>query len=223
MAYRPSGHTGSSGRLLTRREFVRSAGVAGLAAVMVSAAPFQPPRSFVVSRHERSLRGLDGPLRLALLTDLLRAGVATITAASRGRARPPYLGEEELERWVAATLREEPDVVLLGGDLVDQRYRGDLSELARHLPRLAAPLGVYAVLGNHDHARFRRIDALTDMLAAAGVTLLANDAARLREDLVLAGIDDLRVGRPDLDATLAAARRSGGSARGADNGSRRTS
>ncbi|HLV13438.1 MAG TPA: metallophosphoesterase [Trueperaceae bacterium] len=194
MAYRPCGHTGSSGRLLTRREFVRSAGVAGLAAVMVSAAPFQPPRSFVVSRHERSLRGLDGPLRLALLTDLHLG---------------PYLGEEELERWVAATLREEPDVVLLGGDLVDQRYRGDLSELARHLPRLAAPLGVYAVLGNHDHARFRRIDALTDMLAAAGVTLLANDAARLREDLVLAGIDDLRVGRPDLDATLAAARRSG--------------
>ena len=64
----PGGERG--GRTMSRREFVRSAGLAGLGALMVSFAPFQAPRAFVVSRHERSLPGLTRPLRLALLTDM---------------------------------------------------------------------------------------------------------------------------------------------------------
>jgi len=185
---------------MTRREFVRSAGAAGLAALMAGVAPFQHPRYFEVTSHERRLPGLARPLTVAFLTDLHLG---------------PYLGEDALVRWVDAALRAEPDLVLLGGDLVDRSYRGDLSELARHLPRLRAPLGVYAVLGNHDHARLRRVEPLAELLAAAGVTLLANAAARVRDDLVLAGIDDLRVGRPDLDAALAHAARLGGGDGGA--------
>ncbi len=185
---------------MSRREFVRSAGLAGLGALMVSFAPFQAPRAFVVSRHERSLPGLTRPLRLALLTDMHLG---------------PWLGEDALARWVDATLHLEPDVILLGGDLVDRTYRGDLGELGRHLPRLVAPLGVYAVLGNHDHARFRRVEPLKELLADVGVRLLDNAAARVRDDLVLAGIDDLRVGRPDLAATLAQAARLRGEAGGA--------
>ncbi len=167
---------------------MRSAGLAGLAALLLGAAPLEAPRAFVLSRHERRIAGLRRPLTLALLTDLHLG---------------PYLGEGALARWVEATLRLEPDVVLLGGDIVDRAYGGDLAELARHLPRLAAPLGVYAVLGNHDHARYRRVEPLVDVLEGSGVRLLDNAAVRLRDDIVLAGIDDLRVGRPDLGAALA--------------------
>src|SRR5690606_12654843 len=172
----------------SRREFVRSAGLAGLATRLVGVAPLQSPRAFVVTGQERRIAGLSRPLTAAFLTDLHLG---------------PYLGEDALERWVEATLRLEPDLVLLGGDFVDRTYRGDLAELARHLPRLTAPLGVFAVLGNHDHTRYRRVEPLAAVLAGAGVTLLDNAAARVREDFVLAGIDDLRVGRPDLGAALA--------------------
>ncbi|HEX7040074.1 MAG TPA: metallophosphoesterase [Trueperaceae bacterium] len=177
---------------LSRREFVRSAGLAGLATLLVGVAPLQSPRAFVVTGQERRIAGLSRPLTAAFLTDLHLG---------------PYLGEDALERWVEATLRLEPDLVLLGGDFVDRTYRGDLAELARHLPRLTAPLGVFAVLGNHDHTRYRRVEPLAAVLAGAGVTLLDNAAARVREDFVLAGIDDLRVGRPDLGAALADAER----------------
>lgn len=183
---------GDGRRIVSRRDFVRSAGIAGLGAVLVSAASLQPPRLFGVSRHERPLRGLKRPLTLALLTDLHLG---------------PFLGEDDLDRWAAATQRLGADLVLLGGDIVDRRYRGDLAELARHLPRLAAPLGVLAVLGNHDHSRFRRTDPLRATLEAAGVRLLDNAAARVRDDLVIAGIDDLRVGSPDLPAALGNAER----------------
>lgn len=175
---------------MTRREFVRSAGVAGLATLVAAAAPYQPPRSFVVSREERRIPGITRPLRLVFLTDLHLG---------------PYLGERELQRWVDATLRLEPDAVLLGGDLVDRNYRGDLAELAAHLPRLSAPLGVYAVLGNHDHARFPRLTPMLELLETSGVELLVNSAVRVRDDLVLTGLDDFRVGRPDMAAALASA------------------
>jgi predicted MPP superfamily phosphohydrolase len=46
--------------------------------------------------------------------------------------------------------RAKPDVVLLGGDFVVLEAR-HVDTLAKRLARVAAPLGCYAVLGNHDY------------------------------------------------------------------------
>lgn len=151
--------------------------------------------SFELPRYRRTVRGLTRPLRLAFLTDLHLG---------------PYMGRQQLEEWVAATVEAKPDLVLFGGDLVDQMYRGDLSEVVEVLPRLSAELGVYAVLGNHDRTRFRRLGPLREALEAAGVTLLVNEGAWLRDDFYLGGIDDWRTGHPDAERAL---RGSGGGAR----------
>lgn len=80
-------------------------------------------------------KALEG-LRVGFLSDL-HAGM--------------WAGKGHYRRAVAALAREEPDVVLVGGDVVGNRarpsWRSDLEVLAG----LPAPLGRYAVLGGHDH------------------------------------------------------------------------
>jgi len=149
---------------------------------------------FRLARGQVALAGLRAPLRLALLSDLHLG---------------PFIRRRSLARWVDATLRLQPELILLGGDMIDH-WATDLEPLLEELSRLHAPLGVYAVWGNHDHAVLRGRRAPPGMAAfaraleeRAGVTVLRNASCRPRDDLYLAGIDDLQAGRPDLAAALA--------------------
>ena len=66
----------------------------------------------------------------------------------------PFNHLDHLNETIELTLRAEPDLILLAGDYVIHGVLGGRfvfpQESARHLAQLAAPLGVYAVLGNHD-------------------------------------------------------------------------
>lgn len=180
----------SGRRQLSRREFLRTGLMAGVGALAVGMLSLRTPHQFEVTRLVRTVRGLRRPLKLAFLTDLHLG---------------PYLDATDLEAWIAASNEERPDLVLLGGDIVDQRYRGDLGELRALLPTLAAPLGVYAVPGNHDRTRYRDLRRFESALNDGGVELLVNRGVQPREDLFLAGLDDLRVGSPEVAPALAAA------------------
>lgn len=114
--------------------------------------------------------------------------------------------EDWTRRVVDLVLDQDPDLVLLGGDLVD----GSPSDVAGYVAPLAdldAPLGVHAVIGNHE-----LITGLADARAwievyeSLGVDVLANESTELAPGLVLAGVhdatgtDDLA---PDSEAALA--------------------
>ena len=90
------------------------------------------------------------------------------------------LGWRSLDRAVTWAERVGPDLVAITGDLVTRR--GGKRTLTRALRRLEAPLGVYAVLGNHDvdDARdpFTRPTDLSD-LHAVGAVLLRDEARTL--------------------------------------------
>jgi uncharacterized protein len=95
-----------------------------------------------------------------------------------------------------------PELLLLGGDFVYRRAR-DVDVLAERLSCLSAPLGIYAVLGNHDYlgAEEHIIRRLTD----AGIEVLVNRSARLQaphDDVWICGLDDPIYGAPDADASL---------------------
>lgn len=97
-----------------------------------------------------------------------------------------------------------PDLVALGGDYV-HGARGDkyVHACVEALGRLRAPLGVYAVPGNHDY--WHRIWVMHQALRDFGLTDLTNAGRwleRAGSRLRLAGIDDIWYGRPDLDAAL---------------------
>jgi predicted MPP superfamily phosphohydrolase len=82
----------------------------------------------------------------------------------------------------------KPDVVVIVGDLVDGEV-GRLEPLLPVLQKLRAPLGVWAVTGNHEY--YAGLDRSVDLLNAAGYAVLRDRAAQIVPGLVLAGVDDL--------------------------------
>lgn len=132
--------------------------------------------------------GLDG-LRIGFLTDI-----------HHDRGRPLAL----LARGVELLNAAAPDLILLGGDYVNSRAAG-FDRCAALLGRLHAPLGVYAVLGNHDY--WAGGDLIAAKVAAAGPVVLRNAARRLDAPggapLWLIGLDDAARRHDDFAAALA--------------------
>lgn len=160
------------------------------------------PTYLEVNHYELPVRDLPAPfhgLKVAHLTDF-----------HFGKQIPPGYIEGALERAIA----EKPDVIALTGDFIDRgpRHVHTAAKLFRHLK---APLGVYAVLGNHDfsvhnargvrrHPELHR--AVADALGAEGVKVLRNESVhfdRAGGGLILAGIDDLWSRESDPVAALA--------------------
>lgn len=95
-----------------------------------------------------------------------------------------------------------PDVLLLGGDFVTGRA-AEVDWLAPELGRIPAPLGRFAVLGNHDH--WSGAGHIVERLEAAGIRVLLNANVRLEppfEQVWICGIDDHGSGRPDAAAAF---------------------
>ena len=119
-----------------------------------------------------------------------------------------------LEDAVARTIAEKPDVIALTGDFVHKGY-GHVSHAAKLFRGLRAPLGVFAVLGNHDFSvrnalgirRYKGLhQAVADALGAEGVRVLRNESVSFERDggkLLVAGVDDLWSRESDPAAALA--------------------
>jgi uncharacterized protein len=95
------------------------------------------------------------------------------------------------------------DILLLGGDFVC--LRADyVRRLVPVLQQIPAPLGRFAVLGNHDYWTDSR--AVGEQLRIAGVKVLTNDHVRLPppfENVSLCGLDDHTSGEPDAASAFA--------------------
>ena len=94
-----------------------------------------------------------------------------------------------------------PDVIVLTGDFVS--YTRHLPLLPAFLRSLSAPHGLFAIVGNHDYT----IDpaGLRRRLEDLGATMLVNEHRTVRIGdgvLVIAGVDDMWYGHPDLRAAL---------------------
>jgi uncharacterized protein len=111
---------------------------------------------------------------------------------------------------VDLALAARPDLVVLTGDYAGGSY--GYEALRAQLRRLtaAAPLGVFAVLGNHDHGHSKApFVSGTDpaLFGDSGVRLLKNATTEVRRGsgvVQVAGIDDTQGGHDDLPAVLAA-------------------
>ena len=102
------------------------------------------------------------------------------------------LGERWLDRRIAEIDALRPDVVAVVGDLVD----GNAAHVERLLPRLArlrAPLGVWAVTGNHEY--YAGLDRSVKLMGEAGFRVLRDGWAEAAPGLVFAGVDDLTARR----------------------------
>jgi predicted MPP superfamily phosphohydrolase len=118
----------------------------------------------------------------------------------------PFLSPGALAAVFARLATLEPDVVIHGGDMATSNVR-ELGPHAAAVSALTAPLGAFAVFGNHDHYT-GDLPGVGRFFERCGVRVLNNDAVALSRGgarIALAGIDDWNIGRPDLDRALARA------------------
>lgn len=139
----------------------------------------------------------ENELTLLLISDIHVAG--------------PDMPPERLTRIVNQANEFSADAILIAGDLISDKQlstkRYDLAEAVAPLRNLKSRLGVFAVLGNHDH--WRNAAAARAALRAANIRVLDNSAARAGP-IAIGGLDDAFTHHDDLDATLAAMESLGG-------------
>ena len=120
------------------------------------------------------------PVRVALLSDFHVQG--------------PDMPPERVARIVAQVNALQPDLVLIAGDFAGDRTLSthvSTPETVAPLAGLRAPLGVIAVLGNHDY--WRNGQEMRDALVRVHVRVLQNQAVQAGP-LVIGGLDDQRTG-----------------------------
>lgn len=197
----------STKRLLTRRRLLAGAGgLVGSSAVATAAyAGGIEAQSLKVTRYAPQPAAWPNGLRLS------------ITVIADMHAGGPNMTVSHVRRMVDTANDLKSDVVVLLGDytatyrFVNVRMPNRI--WAAELARLSAPLGTWAVLGNHDW--WHDVIGIRTSLKAVGVTVLENDAVLLganRAQFWLAGLGDQRAyrlghgrfrGVDDLPRTLA--------------------
>lgn len=175
--------------LITRRNTIRliAAGAVG----SIAHAAWIEPESLSITRQDLTCRtlppGLDG-LRVALLSDF--------------HFRPEQ-DAELLEKVIAATRHEKPDLIALTGDFISADP-SVVAPMLRQLGTLHAQHGIFAVMGNHDGWNASPA-VMKQQFEKAGISFLINQNSHLSirgESLAVAGTDFIWQGRPDPSRTL---------------------
>lgn len=100
-------------------------------------------------------------------------------------------------RAIARKVRDlRPDVLVSTGDLIDRGMKNE-EAVAAVLRDIEAPLGKFAVTGNHEI--YTGIPIAARFMDRAGFRLLRNEFVTLRGGIALAGVDDPAVSRMGLD------------------------
>lgn len=173
-----------------------------LALLGVYAVAIEPMR-LVVTTHHVPLRGLRAPVRALVIGD----------------PQPlwPWWDKERLERTMDAAEALRPDVVFFVGDYAYENR--SLKRLGWHGPffvdpahtisamaRVRAPMGVYAVMGNHDW--WWDGPRVLALLAPTHIRVLLDEAVKVEgadAALWVVGLEDLATPRPvDLRRAFAA-------------------
>lgn len=94
--------------------------------------------------------------------------------------------EDKLKLIQEVWLKEKPDIVFSTGDLVDGNTK-KIERIAQALRELTAPLGKYAVLGNHEF--YRGVKNSVEFTEKAGFTVLRGRWVDLGY-MAIAGVDD---------------------------------
>ena len=163
--------------MISRRHFLRLAGGLGATGISTVAYGFgEPALRLRVKRYDiQPPRWPAGfKLRIAVIADL--------------HACDPWMSLERIESIVERTNSLNPDITVLLGDYVAGHRkvtRLPCSEWAPVLAGLRAPLGVHAVLGNHDYWEDKAVqrDGKGDTIArraleAAGIPVYENEVMR---------------------------------------------
>ena len=122
---------------------------------------------------------VEAPVRLTLLTDLHSCDYGE--------------GQREL---LDAVEEQDPDLVLLGGDIVDDGLEMPEERALATVEALAERWPTYYVTGNHEY-RTGRAEEIKELLAGRGAVVLEGTCAQVtvgEQTLQICGVDDPAVG-----------------------------
>jgi predicted MPP superfamily phosphohydrolase len=99
------------------------------------------------------------------------------------------IGKKELEKWVTLINAENPDIVLVAGDIVDNSVR-PLNEghYAEAFHKINAPMGIYACMGNHEYISGTKNSL--DFMKKAGIRMLRDSVAEIDSCFYVVGRDE---------------------------------
>ncbi|MDA3901012.1 MAG: metallophosphoesterase [Spirochaetes bacterium] len=130
-------------------------------------------------RITSSKPGLQNPVRIAFVSDI---HLGTIIKNSR------------LARMITLINGQSPDIILLGGDIIDEDIAPVIeNDMGALLTVLKAPLGVFGVTGNHEY--IGGVDAAVDYLETHGVTMIRDSALLFPDNFILVGREDFSINR----------------------------
>ena len=99
------------------------------------------------------------------------------------------IGKEQVQRLVTLCNAEQPDMIVIAGDMMDYESRfAEKAQIEEDLQQLKAPLGVYITLGNHEYRanRFAKIR----WIEKTGAILLVDSVVMPDSTFYLIGRDD---------------------------------
>jgi len=183
--------------LQTRRQFLFRLAATGTAAIAGDSILIEPNiprlvrRDFALRRWPERMNGFT----IALLSDF---------------HYDPLFSKHPLHAAIPMVNQLNPNMIVLTGDFVSVPVAGDdargalaAEPCAQLLRKMSAPLGLWAVLGNHDVNTDPEF--VTRAIEGVGIRVLANQSVPIERDgarFWLAGVNDVLDGTADLAATL---------------------
>lgn len=153
------------------------------------------PYELQVTENHFEMFGSGEPVKIVLISDTQSA----------------YYADDFFRKAIERINAEEPDLVLIAGDIVDGEPGG-----YEHIGRLGdirSRHGVYAVLGNHDYKNwdcqdaesYTYADAVAEKVESLGITVLRNENRVVEmkgHRFAIVGVDDLWACRADYDQSI---------------------
>lgn len=97
--------------------------------------------------------------------------------------------KKALKRYVELINEQQPDIILIGGDLIDNSTKPVREQhMQQELSQLKAPQGIYMALGNHEY--ISGIEECAALLGQTPIRLLRDSVARLQNGVQIIGRDD---------------------------------
>ena len=160
--------------MFSRRTFLRTLGIGALSSVGLTSYGFaiEPRFRLVVT-----------PYRIAPTAWPKGGRSLRIAAIADIHACEPWMPLSRIEQIVATANDLKPDIVVLLGDYMTGAFPSGVvpsAEWGRALGRLEAPLGIHAVLGNHDW--WTDPDEVRNALHDNDIPVMENDAVLVRRD-----------------------------------------
>jgi uncharacterized protein len=164
-----------------------------LLVIFLGGCALREAKQIVISHIEIPLRNLPRELDGMTITQISDVHYGMLTENGR------------LSEIVQIVNDTHPDIVVLTGDLVDEKI-AHMEQMTGPLSQLHSRLGKFAVLGNHEY--YAGAGRVAKILGDANIHLLRNDFENLPGGLQILGVDDptgfkrMNEPKPDFDGLI---------------------